>query len=298
MDSEHRTADRISITSMVGITTEWRWIIPLPRYIVAALPNIDDTPEIACLLPFAQSMVILTRGIDILIRHIPGGYRMAQQTAPGSERIEVKESTKDVDRIAAFSDAIFAFSMTVLTVDIKVPVVTGDLSTALPQAIIQQIPHLLSFVAAFLVVAMYWSGHHRMFRHIRRVDGRLIWMNILLLMLIAFMPVPTGYLGEYTNVPLIEALYASVLIAISLVSLMLWRHAASAQLLDPHLHPRLISLYQWRSLVPAFVFAVSILVAYTVGAIVAELGWILIWPITLLFSRQYRDVTPQIYGDI
>lgn len=208
-----------------------------------------------------------------------------------------KESRKDVDRLAAFSDAIFAFSMTVLAVEIEVPTVTGDVASALPQAMLEQLPHFLSFILAFLVVALLWTSHHRMFRHIRRVDSPLIWLNILLLMLIAFMPVAEGYLGEYGEVPLIPALYAGILVAISLLNLMMWRHAATADLLEEDVHPRLVRFYQWRVLAPALVFAFSIPLAFTLGAAVAEYSWLLIVPIRELINRGYRDVSSQIYGD-
>jgi uncharacterized membrane protein len=213
-----------------------------------------------------------------------------------SEPAEGQDGGKDVDRIAAFSDAIYAFSMTVLATEIKVPIVTGDLASALPPAMIDQLPHFLSFIVAFLVVALYWTGHHRMFRHIRRVDSRLIWLNIFMLMFVAFMPVASGYMGEYGEIGLIAALDACVLIAISVFSALLWRHAATAGLLDKTVTPRLVRLFQWRVIVLAIVFGLSIPIALTLGAIPAELSWILIWPAMVLVGRRYRDVTPLIYG--
>jgi uncharacterized membrane protein len=227
---------------------------------------------------------------------------VARETSPqGSGPHESKESGKDVDRIAAFSDAIYAFSMTVLAVEVKVPILTGDrasVAIALPEEMIRQLPHFFSFIIGFLVVALFWTGHHRMFRHIRRVDGQLIWLNIRMLMFIAFMPVPTGYLAEYGDVALIAALYAGVVIAIALLSLILWRHAVSGNLLEKDVNRRLIRLYEWRTLVPAFVFAFSVPIAFTLGATAAEWSWLLIWPIRALIGRQYRDVLPQIYGEV
>lgn len=220
---------------------------------------------------------------------------MAQPSKHQTEVKESRESEKDVDRIGAFSDAIFAFSMTVLAVEIVVPSVPTN---ELPQAIVEQVPHFISFVVGFLVVAMYWAGHHRMFRYMRRVDGRLIWTNILLLMLIAFMPVPTGYLGEYTTIPLVAAIYAMVIIAMSFVELFLWHHAETARLIDPHLPKRLIRLYQWRMRMPIFVFVLSIILAFSLGATVAEYSWALLLPAHLLLTRHYRDVVPHIYGEI
>ena len=230
-------------------------------------------------------------------KHERETLRMLPATPDSPAPVEVQGPRKDVERLAAFSDAIYAFSMTVLAVDLKVPTITGNPASVLPQTMIEQLPHFLSFVFAFLVVALFWTGHHRMFRYVRRVDSQLIWLNILMLMFIAFMPVPAGYLGQYGEVAFIAALYAGVIIAIALCSLVLWRHAARAGLLDPGLNPRLIRLYQWRTLAPALVFALSIPVAFTLGAYAAEGSWLLVLPIRAFVNRRYRDVTPQIYGE-
>ena len=208
------------------------------------------------------------------------------------------ETQKDIDRIAAFSDAIFAFSMTVLAVSIGVPVIAGNPAAELPGAMIKELPHFIGFVVGFLVVAMYWAGHHRRFRHMRRVDGRLVWLNIILLMFIAFMPVPTSYLGTFSDVPLAAVFFAVVQIATSFVEILLWRYATLRHFLDHDISPRLIRLYHWWAIVPMSVFALSIPIAFAVSAEAAEISWVLIWPLTVFFSRRYRDVAPQIYGAV
>ena len=55
-------------------------------------------------------------------------------------------------------------------------------------------PRYLGYVVSFWVIALYWVAHHRCFRYIRGLDRRLIYLNFLFLMFIAFMPFPTGLL--------------------------------------------------------------------------------------------------------
>lgn len=205
-------------------------------------------------------------------------------------------NSKDVERIGAFSDAVFAFSLTVLAIEIKVPIVTGDPKVELPAAMLEQAPHLISFVVGFIVVALYWAGHHRIFRQIERVDGRVVWLNLAMLMFIAFMPVATAYLGEYPEVPIVPASYAFVLICISVAELILLRHLTSHHLLNADVTPRLIRFYELRILVPMLIIIISIPIAFIVGAIPAMLSWALIYPALLVAGRGYRDVLPQIYG--
>lgn len=57
-------------------------------------------------------------------------------------------------------------------------------------------PQYLSYVIRFLVVLLYWTAHHNVFRAIRGYDGRLIWLNGVFLMFVAFVPFPMELLRE------------------------------------------------------------------------------------------------------
>lgn len=58
-------------------------------------------------------------------------------------------------------------------------------------------PHLLGYVLSFVLIAIYWIVHHTMFHHIRRADRGLLWLNVLFLMSVAFLPFPTDLLAEF-----------------------------------------------------------------------------------------------------
>jgi uncharacterized membrane protein len=69
----------------------------------------------------------------------------------------------------------------------------------LPAQILGLGPKYLSCVISFLVLAVYWQAHHRVFRPFRSYDGTLVWLNFLFLMAVAFLPFPTSLLGEYSG---------------------------------------------------------------------------------------------------
>lgn len=121
-------------------------------------------------------------------------------------------------RLEAFSDGVFAIAITILVLNITIEdVAYADLSGAL----IGLLPKIFSYVMSFILIGLYWLGHHFYFERIRQVDGNFVLMNILLLMLISFMPFPTFLLGKYPLGQLPLTLYGCTLIATNAVSFLM-----------------------------------------------------------------------------
>ena len=95
-------------------------------------------------------------------------------------------------RVEAFSDGVFAFAITLLVVTIGQPQDYRDLGAEL----IHRAPDYATYAVSFSVIGIMWLNHHVVFGHIARVDRTLIHLNLVLLLTIAFLPYPTGILGE------------------------------------------------------------------------------------------------------
>jgi uncharacterized membrane protein len=117
------------------------------------------------------------------------------------------EADKDRDRIVNFSDGVFAIAITILILDINVP--EGLSSEEVSARVLALWPEYLGYVISFLVLAVYWQAHHRVFRHIRRYDSTLVWLNFLFLMAICFLPFPTSLLGKYGGEQASVVIYAA-----------------------------------------------------------------------------------------
>ncbi len=221
------------------------------------------------------------------------------------------ESGTELQRTLYFSDAVFAIAITLLVLDIRLPEVSEEqLRAELPSLVLGLGPEFLSFVVTFLVIGFYWLAHHRMFHYINRYDGRLLWINILFLMSVAFLPFPTSVLSnEATTLDFDEAsssvqfllfadgnsgsetfavaFYAGSVAVTGLLLSWLWWYAASGhRLVVDYLAPRLVSFFLLRALVPALVFVLSIGISL-LSADAATFSWLLI-PITQpILSRIY-----------
>jgi TMEM175 potassium channel family protein len=147
------------------------------------------------------------------------------------------ESSKELDRIVFFSDAVFAIAMTLLVLDIRTPEIPSSLVTEeLPGRLLALWPKILSYVVSFLVILSYWMAHHSIFSSIKSYDRGLIWMNSLYLMCVAFLPFPTSLLGEYGDQQLVVAIYAGILAVTRLLLTAVWWYATNGhRLVDPDL---------------------------------------------------------------
>jgi uncharacterized membrane protein len=188
----------------------------------------------------------------------------------------------EFDRLAFFTDAIFAIALTLLIVEVGVPVLADGQS--LGDALSDLVPEITSFFIGFAVLGGYWQAHHRFYGRLAGVDGTLIALSIPYLAFVAFLPFPTGLLGAHGD-PLAIISFAGTMGAISGMEFVLYRHAWRSRLLA---HEDAQDVYRWNaiaSLLPVAFFALSIPIAFlNVWAAVA--CWFLAIPAARLLDRR------------
>jgi uncharacterized membrane protein len=129
-------------------------------------------------------------------------------------------------RLEAFSDGVIAIAITLLVLEIGVPIAeAGDLG----QALVDQWPSYAAFILSFVTIGIMWVSHHSMFERIARVDRRLLFINLSLLLGIAFLPFPTALLAEYVqdsgaNSHLAAAIYSATMALVGVAFWLMWHH--------------------------------------------------------------------------
>lgn len=104
-----------------------------------------------------------------------------------------------VERLIFFSDAVFAIAITILVIDLKVPMVPENATEAqFLNEFAKQIPQLLGFVMSFFLIGIYWTAHHNMFGYVINYSKRLLWINLIFLFTIVIMPFTTAIYSEYS----------------------------------------------------------------------------------------------------
>ena len=195
------------------------------------------------------------------------------------------------DRLLFFSDAVFAIAITFLALDLRLPAgeaahAPGD--SALWTALGELSPKYLSFLVSFLVIGLYWQGHHRMFRLINRFDDRLVWINMLFLLCIVVIPFPTTVLGEHGDTTAAVVLYAGTLALTGFLQCAMWLYATTDRrlvetTLEDRLYRFLTRVVLARMLTPPVMFLLSMLIAQR-NPDWAKYSWILIAPALALVS--------------
>ncbi len=108
---------------------------------------------------------------------------------------ERKSQTKETSRVEAFSDGVFAIAVTLLVLDIHVPVVHEG--KTLLQMILADWVTYLAFVIGFFTILTCWINHHYMFEYIERCNGTLLLLNGVKLLIVSFTPFVTSVLSRY-----------------------------------------------------------------------------------------------------
>src|SRR5512147_2765654 len=97
-------------------------------------------------------------------------------------------------RLEAFSDGVFAIVITLLILDIRFPEVDySQFATAL----FTLLPRILMYVMSFIIIGLYWISHHNSMQVVKKIDRNFLWLNILLLLCVSFIPFPTSLVGRY-----------------------------------------------------------------------------------------------------
>lgn len=134
-------------------------------------------------------------------------------------------------RIEAFSDGVFAIAVTLLILEVKIPLPgSHDLGIQL----LRQWPQYVAFVLSFAFIGIMWINHHRLFNYIRRADNNLLVLNLLLLLGVTVVPFPTAVLATHLDGPeqrIAAMLYNGTYIFIAICFNFLWRYAVSRKLL-------------------------------------------------------------------
>jgi len=202
----------------------------------------------------------------------------------GQSRTYDRDSA-EFSRTLAFTDGLFAIAMTLLVVDLSVPVIRDtDSVHQLANALSDDKETFVSFFISFAVIGRYWLAHHAYISGLARIDRGLIALNLVYLAFIAFLPFPTALLGEYFENPLSVAIYAVNVAVVSGMEVVLFSRAQNHGLMNQTL-PREVYRYGvLMSLTPVLFFMISIPVAF-VSTTLAVCLWFLGIPLAVFTQR-------------
>ena len=179
-------------------------------------------------------------------------------------------------RLQALSDGVYAIAITLLVLDIVVPAgADSDLLGSLGKLWASY----LAYVVSFATIGASWLGHNVITEYLERADAAFIRLNLLLLLIVAFLPFPTRLFADYIRQDGPErvavTVYGISLLLSSTLLWVLWRYAVHARLVRPDAADEEVALLTQR-LTPGLAGYLVLIVAGLFVPVVAVAGYLAI----------------------
>jgi uncharacterized membrane protein len=125
-------------------------------------------------------------------------------------------------RLEAFSDGVIAVIITIMVLELKIPVEKG-----VPGLLVIA-PGIAVYAISFAFVGIYWVNHHLLIHRLREASPNILWANLVWLFTLSLLPFFTAYVHEKADDGFSIAIYAASLLVTGL-GFMILRLAVSAR---------------------------------------------------------------------
>ena len=182
------------------------------------------------------------------------------------KHLKSKEHSQ-LERVVFFSDGVFAIAITLMAIEIKVPVLTEFTDHALSEHLSEMLLKFLGFLISFAIVGYYLIVHHKIFGYVQKCSNTLLWVNLGFLLSVVILPFSSGLLGEYSshlNMKLPYGFYTLNMCFTGFMNCYLWYVVSNPEtnLLTHTISKERIKLGIYRSLIVPIVFIVSFIVSF------------------------------------
>ena len=165
----------------------------------------------------------------------------------------MKESYMTTNRLEAFYDAIIAIIVTVLVLELPQP------ATASIESILAIKTAYFAYLISFLVCTNIWQYHHMIYAHVERINPKIIWQNILLLLIISILPYLTTFVANNPFSLLAEVLYGLDFILIN--AMLFWMAKSLLEINSDQEHLSNALEVKNALVIPSVIFIVGLIVA-------------------------------------
>ncbi|WP_435158050.1 TMEM175 family protein [Haladaptatus sp. DFWS20] len=197
----------------------------------------------------------------------------------------IRQDAEETDRVITLSDGVIAIAITLLVLEITVPTVpAGSSVSVLPELLLEEWHEFFAYVLSFLIIGLYWILHRRIFIHVEQHTRGVVWLNLLFLLMVAFVPFGTSLFSTYPG-QFGVMFYAGVLALTGFSLALLWSYASREDLTEEGITSRTALIQATRFFASPLVFVFSIFVAIF-DPTWAILTWLLLIPINAVLQSR------------
>ena len=170
---------------------------------------------------------------------------------------------QSLERLAALSDGIFAVAMTLLVLDLHIPVREAVHSEQqLRVALLALTPQFVSYLMSCLTLGIFWAGQQTQLNHFERGNRDLTWIHIAFLFTVSILPFSTRLLAEFIEYRTALVLYWANIFCLGAILYASWRYATRAGLIKDDLSIEVHSAIRRRIVVAQGLYALGALLCF------------------------------------
>jgi uncharacterized membrane protein len=194
-----------------------------------------------------------------------------------------------IEHVISFSDAVFAFAITLMALTIDIPDLPPNLSQSeLLQRLDDSYPQLEDYIISFAVIAIFWISYHQVFNHIRGSHISMVYLNLLFLLFITLLSLTTSFVTNYASYQIPYIIYCTVVILTSSLLVLIWWYATKEyRLVDKGMHPLFIKGTFFALLAIPIIFSISVVISF-IDLDIAQYFWLVIIPMNVLIRYKYK----------
>jgi uncharacterized membrane protein len=191
--------------------------------------------------------------------------------------------------VIIFSDAIFAFSITIVLLSIPIPQLPNNLDEAQIQLkLLEMLPYFESYGISFALIGIYWVSYHKIFNKITGSHPVLVGLNLVFLFFVTLISLFTILDIQYGSYRTVFILYAIVLTLSGSTLTFIWLHAEKNDLLLPSdLSPIVRRHILIQLLIPPVIFLISIPISL-MQVDIAQYFWLAIIPLNIILGQKTK----------
>jgi len=201
-------------------------------------------------------------------------------------KFERNDVMMDTNRLKTLVDGIFAIAMTLLVLALAVPDISEPLTNAAVQnSLFSLIPSFYTLVISFVLLALFWSNHHRAFHKIKQMNTVLLWINVIWLLFIVLVPFVASLTGRYGQFTISHLLFNLDMLGIAFFLYLNWYYADRNNFIHEKVGSKDITITKRTNILFISIAVIAVLLSFIVPRFSA-LVYLLIFPLEYWISRS------------
>jgi len=200
--------------------------------------------------------------------------------------LESSKSHIKTEHVISFSDAIFAFSITIVLLSIEVPHFTNNITESdFLNELSKLVPSFETYAISFGIIAIFWIAYHRLFNRISGSHPILVALNLIFLFFITLISLFTVLNINYGYLHIVFIIFNIILVLTGSMLTIIWLVAVKTGSVERDVSPSLRKLILLQSITPSLVFLAAIGISF-INIDVAQYFWLAIIPCRIIISKR------------